>query len=173
MAHKAASFYCSICPDVNVLISFYSLSGETEQLALAAAVGAVQGRAAIRLRRLEPQPGERTIEERLDKDYVAPKEADARWADAIMVGIPARLSASSPALNKYFELLRSAGVGGKLGAPFVSDAAQVGDALEALHRKMAEIGFKMVPLDSSAADDPNDARMLGRRVAELAGQSNS
>jgi NAD(P)H dehydrogenase (quinone) len=158
---------------VNVLITFYSLNGATEKLALAAAVGAVQGRAAIRLRRLDPELGESANEERLNQDYVAPKEADARWADAIMVGTPARLSASSPALNKYFELLRSAGVGGKLGAPFVSDAAQVADALEALHRKMAEVGFKMVPLDSSAVEDPNDARMLGRRVAELAGQSNS
>jgi multimeric flavodoxin WrbA len=158
---------------VNILISFYSLTGETEQLALAAAVGAVQGRAAIRLRRLDPQPGESTVEERLNQDYVAPRDVDARWADAIIVGIPARLSASSPALNKYFELLRSAGVEGKFGAPFVSDAAQVEDALQALHRKMTEVGFKMVPLDSYAVDDPNDARMLGRMVAELAGQSNS
>ena len=38
---------------------------------------------------------------------------------------------------------------------------------------MTEVGFKMVPLDSYAVDDPNDARMLGRMVAELAGQSNS
>ena len=158
---------------MNILISFYSLNGETENLALAAAVGAVQGRAAIRLRRIDPEPGESAKEERLNRDYVPPKEADVRWADAIMVGTPARLSASSPALNQYFELLRTAGVGGKLGAPFVSDAAQVEDALEALHRKMTEVGFKMVPLDSSAVDDPNDARMLGRQVAELAGQSSS
>jgi len=38
--------------DVNVVVVFYSRTGSTERLALAAAVGAVQGRALIRLRRL-------------------------------------------------------------------------------------------------------------------------
>ena len=38
--------------DVNIVVTFYSLHGLTEKLALAAAVGAVQGRANIRLRRL-------------------------------------------------------------------------------------------------------------------------
>lgn len=159
---------------MNVLISFYSLNGETEKLALAAAVGAVQGRAAIRLRRLDPQPGENTIEERLNQEYVAPKEADARWADAIVFGMPARVcSASSPALNEYFGLLRSAGVEGKTGAAFVSNPTQADGALEALHRATSELGLKMVPLDLSAAASVDGARLLGRRVAELAAPSKS
>ena len=41
---------------VNVLVIFYSRSGATETLALAAAVGAVQARGSIRLRRLS-DPG--------------------------------------------------------------------------------------------------------------------
>src|SRR5579864_239647 len=128
-AHRGLSFCCSTCPDVNVLITFYCLDGATEKLALAAAVGAVQGRAAIRLRRLDPQPGESTIEERLNREYVVPKEADARWADAIILGTPARFSVSSPVLNEYFGLLRNAEVRGKLGASVTADGAP-----EALHR---------------------------------------
>ena len=153
---------------MNVLITFYCLDGATEKLALAAAVGAVQGRAAIRLRRLNPQPGESTTEERLNQEYVAPKEADARWADAIILGTPARLSVSSPVLNEYFSLLQNAEVRGKLGATIVA-----GGALEALHRAIAELGLKMVPLDLCATDTVDSARLLGRRVAELAAQSKS
>src|SRR6202011_5973956 len=142
MAPEVRSFCCSTCPDVNVLITFYCLDGATEKLALAAAVGAVQGRAAIRLRRLNPQPGESTTEERLNQEYVAPKEADARWADAIVLGTPARLSVSSPVLNEYFGLLRNAEVRGKLGATIVA-----GGAPAALQRAMTELGFNVVPLE--------------------------
>lgn len=153
---------------MNVLITFYCLDGATEKLALAAAVGAVQGRAAIRLRRLDPQAGESTIEERLNREYVVPKEADARWADAIILGTPARLSVSSPVLNEYFGLLRNAEVRGKLGASVVADGAP-----EALHRSMKELGFKMLPLDLCAVDSVDGARQLGRRVAELGAHSKS
>ena len=167
MAPREPSFCCSTCPDVNVLITFYCLDGATEKLALAAAVGAVQGRAAIRLRRLNPQPGESITEERLNREYVAPKEADARWADAIVLGTPAGLSASSPVLNEYFGLLRNAEVRGKLGATIVAGAAP-----EALQRAMTGLGFHVVPLER-AVDSVDGARLLGRRVAELAAQSKS
>jgi len=159
---------------VNVLITFYSLNGATEKLALAAAVGAVQGRAAIRLRRLDPQPGDSTTEERLNQEYVAPKEADARWANAIVLGMPARVcSASSPLLNEYFGLLRSAGVQGKIGAAFVSNLTRFEGALETLHRATTELGLAMVPLDLCATDSVDGVRLLGRRIAELAAQSKS
>jgi hypothetical protein len=61
--------------DVNVMVVFNDAS--SEPLALAAAVGAVQGRANIRLRRLRPAD---------DMEYVAPRDADAEWADAILMG---------------------------------------------------------------------------------------
>ena len=83
---------------VNVLVVFYSRFGATERLALAAAVGAVQGRANIRLRRLADAADEGTIasmpgwlesRKRMNRQYVTPREADVGWADAILVGIPA------------------------------------------------------------------------------------
>lgn len=61
--------------DVNVLVVFPTRGESMERLALAAAVGAVQGRANIRLRCLEAAA---------DKDFIVPRDADAEWADAIL-----------------------------------------------------------------------------------------
>ena len=72
---------------VNVLVIFESCSGTTEKLALAAAVGAVQARANIRMRRMpdnSPESGE-TLS-RMRREYVAPTPADTAWADAVIIG---------------------------------------------------------------------------------------
>src|ERR1051325_3213733 len=76
---------------INVLVIFYSCCGKTEKLALATAVGAVQARASIRLRRLTDS-GESIAEcketlSRIRKEYVPPKAADVAWADAVFVGM--------------------------------------------------------------------------------------
>src|SRR5262250_292268 len=76
---------------VNVLVIFYSCSGETEHLALAAAVGAVQARANIRMRRLtdagEEIPEYRDALARMRREYVPPTPADTQWADAVLIGM--------------------------------------------------------------------------------------
>src|SRR5215510_8423830 len=76
---------------VNVLVIFYSCCGETEKLALAAAVGAVQARASIRMRRLtdsgEEIPGCKAALMRMRKEYFPPTPADALWADAVIIGM--------------------------------------------------------------------------------------
>jgi hypothetical protein len=78
---------------INALVVFYSRHGETERLALAAGVGAVQARANIRLRRLKDLADAATIArdplwtenlERMLPDYIAPREIDADWADVIL-----------------------------------------------------------------------------------------
>ena len=80
--------------DVNVVVVFYSRYGETEQLALAGGVGAVQAHANIRLRRLKDLADAETIArdprwvenlERMNRDYIAPREIDVDWADALLV----------------------------------------------------------------------------------------
>jgi NAD(P)H dehydrogenase (quinone) len=81
--------------DINVLVVFYSRAGRTEKLALAAALGAVQAKANIRLRWLREGADDRTIDgvpgwrenrERMEKEYIAPRPVDAEWADVIMIG---------------------------------------------------------------------------------------
>jgi hypothetical protein len=79
---------------VNVVVVFYSRYGSTEQLALAAGVGAVQAHANIRMRRLKDLADAETIArdprwtenlERMNRDYIAPREIDVDWADLILV----------------------------------------------------------------------------------------
>ena len=81
---------------VNVLVIFYSCCGKTEKLALAAAVGAVQARANIRLRRLTDS-GEDIAEchedlVRMRREYVPPTGADVAWADAVVIGMRGRVA---------------------------------------------------------------------------------
>jgi hypothetical protein len=80
--------------EVNVVVVFYSRFGETEQLALAAGVGAVQAHANIRLRRLKDLADAETIArdprwtenlERMNRDYIAPREIDVDWAEVMLV----------------------------------------------------------------------------------------
>jgi hypothetical protein len=98
---------------VNALIVFYSRHGETERLALAAGVGAVQARANIRLRRLKDLADPATIAsdplwtenlERMLPDYIAPREIDADWADVILTAS----CPSSPAeMEAYLKSLKT------------------------------------------------------------------
>ena len=80
--------------EVNVVVVFYSRYGATEQLALAAGVGAVQAHANIRLRRLKDLADPETIArdprwvenlERMNRDYIAPREIDVDWAEVLLV----------------------------------------------------------------------------------------
>ena len=111
-----------------VLVIFYSRSGSTEKLALAAAVGAVQGRALIRLRRLPDLNPEKTIEQfpharepltRMHKEYVAPAEADILAADAIIFATPADLKTSDD-WKEYLDLLARLRSEGKLEGKIVA-----------------------------------------------------
>ena len=115
---------------VNVLVVFYSRYGETEKRALAAGVGAIQARANIRLRRLPDLASPETIEsdaawsenlERMKKDYIAPREIDAQWAEVFILAAPA---GDTGEMEQYLDASRDL-FRGKLAAvlgPF-SDAA--------------------------------------------------
>ena len=155
--------------DVNVVIAFYSHHGLTEKLALAEAVGAVQGRANIRLRRLPDREAEATIEgDRMEKDYVAPREIDAVWADAIIVGIPSRISSLEwQGYIDSLEALRSQGrLNGRIGGVFTSGSDS---ALPLLCGAMSRLGLMILPpgFAATAADAVESARLHGRRVAEV------
>jgi len=80
--------------EVKLVVVFYSRYGATEQFALAAGVGAVQAHANIRLRRLKDLADGETIArdprwtenlERMNRDYIAPREIDVDWADVLLV----------------------------------------------------------------------------------------
>jgi hypothetical protein len=103
---------------INALVVFYSRHGETERLALAAGVGAVQARANIRLRRLKDLADPATIAtdplwtenlQRMLPDYISPREIDADWADVILT---ASCPHSPAEMEEYLKSL-------KPGAPTV------------------------------------------------------
>ena len=79
--------------DVNVVVVFPCRGESIERLALAAAVGAVEGRANIRLRCLEAAP---------DLEFIAPRDADAEWADAILA-VTSPEAEGGVALAGYFD----------------------------------------------------------------------
>jgi hypothetical protein len=153
-----------------VLITFYCQSGETEQLALAAAVGAVQGRALIRLRRLpdmgmvsdpsgpsgpsgpfDPSGNEALL--RMRKEYVPPAEKDILGADALIVVAPPDFSESSLQWKPYLEMLRRMADKGTLAKKC---AATIGIG----HNCFNDLG--MLTVGSSSGD----ALALGRAVAD-------
>ena len=109
--------------DVNVVVLFNSGDEAVERLALAAAVGAVQGRALIRLRRFHGTPESR--------EYVTPRDPDAEWAHAFVIcGAPA-----DEAARKWVENLRR-----RNGLPVVTLEADTPDAAQHTGRVAAQMG---------------------------------
>lgn len=125
---------------MNALVVFYSRYGNTEKLALAAGVGAIQARANIRLRRLADLAGPETIQadsawrenlERMKKEYIPPREVDAQWADVLILAAPPAATAKADATAEMEQYLDSAGdlLKGKIAAvlgPFAAAAARAG-----------------------------------------------
>ena len=136
-----------------VLVIFYSRSGATEKLALAAAVGAVQERALIRLRRLPDANPARVIEQfpqaketllRMHKEYVAPAEADILAADAIIFATPPDLKTSED-WKDHLDLLTRLRSEGKLEGKIVAalspdDATGQGRRVAAMVREVKKTG---------------------------------
>ena len=146
---------------LNVLVVFYSRYGITEQLALAAGVGAIQMRGSIRLRRLTDLADAEAIRadavwsenlERMKKDYIAPREVDAQWAKVLILAAPRDATTE---MERYLE---SAGdvLRGKV-------AAVVGTFTDAARRA----GLTVVP-PQEPVEHASGALTYGRRAVESA-----
>ena len=135
-----------------VLVIFSCQSGETEKLALSAAVGAVQARALIRLRRLPDAGAAESNEDliRMQKEYVPPTEADILGADALILA-----SSSSVPWHDFLALLRRLRDEGKL-------RGKVGAAIGGLAPMMTDLGFMTIQ------ETPADPVALGRAAANKA-----
>lgn len=159
--------------DINALVVFYTQYGAAEQLALAAGVGALQGRANIRLRRLE-DPGDdaacasdearRAERARLLRDYVLPRPADPAWADVIVFATSA---GGSGQIEAYVQSLAGIGsMAGKLAAVLGADSR--GSLLAPIHAAAAAAGFVIVPHAATPGGGAAAATTYGRRVVEMA-----
>jgi multimeric flavodoxin WrbA len=140
-----------------VLVTFSCQTGETEKIALSAAVGAVQARALIRLRRIPDadQTSQNAEVVRMRKEYVAPAEADIVGADALIFAAGADTNVLSAPWQDFLNLLQRLSREDKLGG-------KVGASIGGLSPALAGLGFLTVTQLSS------DPLALGRSVAEMA-----
>jgi len=165
-----------------VVVTFYSRCGATETLALAAAVGAVQGRSLIRLRRL-PDPDVSSPESpdcadtlaRMRKEYVAPTEKDILGNAALILVPPAGATPESGEWAEFSSLLVRLGSEGRLAGKI---GAVVDSGSEATVRSfgslLERVGLRRTDQETSPAssDLAGRATMTGRKVATEA-QTNS
>lgn len=147
---------------VKVLIAFYSRTGSTEALAGAVAEGARSEGAEVRLCRahdivaeeiIQKVPGWAESRDRMSAAYEAPTEADAEWADAIILGTPTRFGNVSAELKAYIDSLGGLWFQGKLngkaGSAFTSTSTVHGGnetTITSLYTPMAHLGLILVPL---------------------------
>jgi len=151
-------------PAAKVLVVFYSRTGVTETLALATGVGAVHARGTIRLRRIPDAADERTISahtswienrQRMNKEYIPPRDEDVEWADAIILAAPHGFDASSPEIRGFLASLRAYGAGGKLskkiGGAFLSTSlTEKNDAgVASILSILGTVGMTVVPSPES------------------------
>ena len=158
--------------DVNVLVVFYSRYGNTERLALAAGLGAIQARGNIRLRRvadhadaqrIEATPAWRENLARMNRDYVAPRPADPQWADVIVLATPMDSCAE---VESFCGALAGTGsMRGKIAAPLA--IGEDTSALKPIYAAAACAGMVVVPADAGSSDPIASAREYGQRITRM------
>ncbi|KWT94067.1 NAD(P)H dehydrogenase (quinone) [Variovorax sp. WDL1] len=145
-----------------VLVAFYSRNSSTELLARAIAEGAAGEGAEVRLRRarelvspavMQQSPGWVERAEKMNARYEAPAEADAEWADAIVLGTPTRFGSISSELKAYIDglggLWFQGKLNGKVGSAFGATSSLHGgneSTLLSMYTPMAHLGLIIVPL---------------------------
>ena len=158
-----------------VVVSFYSRGGTTERLATAAAVGAVQMRAGIRMRRVpDPDPAAALAQfpehreelRRMHKEYVAPREADLIAADVLVVASTADVMPASPEWQALFDLLTRLHSEGQLRRK-VAAVVDNGPSARAFSTMLERLGLSIAPA-STGDDEVARAMALGRAAVALA-----
>lgn len=154
---------------VNVFVVFYSRYGETERLALAAGLGAIQEEANIRLRRLADRADAGAIGAdaawtatlaRMQRDYVTPRPADPVWADLIILATPGQ---SDGEVERYAASLPECGpMAGKLAGPLT--AGNDSGVLRGVYASSACSGLLVAPSAIEGGDAIAGARLHGRAL---------
>lgn len=162
---------------VTVVVAFYSRCGTTETRALTAAVGSVNARALIRMRRMPDPPDAATDgagcaaeTARMQKEYVPPTEGDIAGAEALIVAVPPGFGAAAPVwapLTQMLESLTSQGkVRGKVAAVVAGGDENANAKFAAI---LGDLGFTVVvppAADATPADSLAHVKAHGRLVAE-------
>ena len=149
-------------PDpTRLLIVFYSRSGSVETLAEAAAEGAREKGAIVRLRRVREVVDEATMAkskgwlenaQRQNARFETPSLDDAEWADAILFGTPCYFGAMATELKSFLDQLgpqwKSGALAGKVGGAFATASWPHGGSevvTLSLYAPMAHLGMVIIP----------------------------
>ena len=144
-----------------LLIAFYSRSGSTEALALAAGRAAREAGAEVRLRRAREVADEDAMSHvkgwlenahRQNALYEAPSKEDAEWADAILFGTPCYFGNMATELKNFLDQLgaqwKRGALAGKVGGAFATASWPHGGTevvTLSLYAPMAHLGMVIVP----------------------------
>jgi hypothetical protein len=155
----------------NVLVVFQSDTEYTEQLALAAAVGAVEAEGSIRLRRMAAEGAAEVAH----KGYGTLKMADLLWADTLVVGLEAERPRAEE-LHGLLELLSEVDPGaleGKQAWTFSSKGVveSRSEAQIFVESALRIAGFVLVSVDALEfgveADTVGRMKIAGRRSGRV------
>jgi hypothetical protein len=147
----------------SVVVAFSSSCGTTETIAHAAAVGVVNARALPRLRRVvddgRPAPPEcADTLRRMQKEYVAPTEADIAGAPALLIVPSAGMTPESDAWQPFIGLLDRLASAGKL-------AGKLGVVIDAGNREtVAGFSSALSARGLTLIAASGDARAYGRAI---------
>ncbi len=146
---------------VKLLVLFYSRSGSTEALAVAAAEAAREVGAEVRLRRarevapasvIDKSEAWRREADRMNALYPSPETDDTLWADAILFGTPCYFGAMATELKAVLDQLgpqwKKGQLAGKVGGAFASVSWSHGGSevvTMSLYAPMAHLGMIIVP----------------------------
>lgn len=151
-----------------ILVVFQTTQEQTEHLALAVALGAVQGGADIRLRHLDPAPSSQLTH----AEYGTLREADLLWADGLVVGVEA--ASPTEELNQFANLIRQLGeqrkLRGKHGWVFgpVTPAGANSDAVVHLDSAMRAAGMVLLEAaDAATAANSESMNQMGHKLAQI------
>ncbi len=144
-----------------LLIAFYSRTGSVAALAEAAAEGAREGGAIVRLRRAREVVDEATMAKsdgwldaarEQNARYEAPTADDAAWADGILFGTPCYFGAMATEMKAYLDRLgpqwKQGALAGKVGGAFAAASWPHGGSevvTLSLYAPMAHLGMVIIP----------------------------
>jgi hypothetical protein len=161
----------------SVLVLFQSDSEQTEQMALAVAVGAVEAEGSIRLRRLAAAGAVEVGH----KGYGKLQKADLLWADTVVAGLESEAPRAEE-LAGLLQLLSELDPGelnGKQAWTFGPDGLVVGqtEAQIFVESALHVAGFKMLPdmalVVGQTGDGTEKLKMAGRQSGGRSSSSSS
>ncbi|MFK4149057.1 NAD(P)H-dependent oxidoreductase [Streptomyces sp. NPDC004065] len=144
----------------NVAVIYYSSTGSTHKLALAAAEAATKEGAEVRLRRVPElaATGRPGSEEHAAEaaDIAEATLEDLEWADAVLLGTPVHFGLAAPQLMQFINTSSPLSIHGKLlnkaVSAFASGSAEHGGqvtAILALHNAICHWGSVIVATGSA------------------------